>query len=240
MKSLTYLIFLSFLFVQCQSKKHHMTISNNPETTETTVVGTSLDSFKNSQSLLDSEMEEEIENGFVEIIKLDPTIKIDIKYATEDNFVKEKMYNCGRCFLRPEVAQAIVKAHKQLQTKGLGIKIFDGYRPRPFQQRLWNKVPDDRYVTNPKKGSMHNRGAAVDLTIVNKNGMELDMGTPFDFFGEKAYHTYTDLPKQVLENRKLLKTTLASFGFKHIRTEWWHYSYTLKQYALSDWLWDCP
>ncbi len=197
----------------------------------------SLDSFK-KEPILEEEME--YENGFVEVISLDPTIRIDIKYATADNFVKQKMYNCGRCYLRPEVAAAIVKIHQNLQKKGLGLKIWDGYRPRPFQQRLWDKVPDDRYVTNPKKGSMHNRGAAVDLTIVDKNGKELDMGTPYDFFGEKAYQTYTDLPKNVLENRKLLKESLAEEGFLHIRTEWWHYSYTKKKYALSDWLWDCP
>lgn len=182
----------------------------------------------------------EIENGFVEVNRLEPSILIDIKYATTDNFVKAKMYNCGRCFLRPEVANAIIGVHKKLQKQGLGLKIWDGYRPRPFQQRLWDKVPDERYVTNPKKGSMHNRGAAVDLTIVDKKGKELDMGTPFDFFGEKAYQTYTNLPEKVLGNRKLLRETMASEGFKHIRTEWWHYSYTKKKYSLSDWMWDCP
>ena len=195
----------------------------------------SLDSFK--QEPFEDVLE--IENGFIEVNSLDPTIKIDIKYATTDNFVKEKMYDCGRCYLRPEVAEAIVRVHKKLQKKGLGLKIWDGYRPRPFQQRLWNKMPDARFVTNPKKGSMHNRGAAVDLTIVDKNGKELDMGTPYDFFGEKAYQTYTNLPENVLANRKLLKESLAQEGFKPIRTEWWHYSYTLKQYALSDWLWNC-
>lgn len=182
----------------------------------------------------------ELDNGFVEVNRLDPSILIDIKYATADNFVKAKMYNCGRCFLRPEVAEAIIRVHKKLQKQDLGIKIWDGYRPRPFQQRLWDKVPDERYVTNPKKGSMHNRGAAIDLTIVDKKGKELDMGTPFDFFGEKAYQTYTNLPQKVLDNRKLLRETMASEGFKHIRTEWWHYSFTKKKYALSDWLWDCP
>jgi len=196
----------------------------------------SLDSFK--QEPIDDIIE--IENGFIEVSSLDPTIKIDIKYATTDNFVKEKMYDCGRCYLRPEVAEAIVRVHKKLQKKGLGLKIWDGYRPRPFQQRLWNKMPDARFVTNPKKGSMHNRGAAVDLTIVDKNGKELDMGTPYDFFGEKAYQTYTNLPKNILANRKLLKESLVQEGFKPIRTEWWHYSYSLKYYALSDWLWNCP
>ena len=203
-------------------------------------------SFKTQTPLTDTAQQKivaaeeiELENGFTELISLESSIKIDIKYATTDNFVKEKMYNCGKCFLRPEVAEAIVKAQKKLEKKGYGLKMFDCYRPRPFQQRLWDKVPDDRYVTNPKKGSMHNRGAAVDLTLVDKNGKELDMGTPFDFFGEKAYQTCTDLPKNVLENRKLLNTTLESVGFKTIRTEWWHFSYTKKKYALSDWLWDC-
>ena len=203
-------------------------------------------SFKTQTPLTDTAQQKivaaeeiELENGFTELISLESSIKIDIKYATTDNFVKEKMYNCGKCFLRPEVAEAIVKAQKKLEKKGYGLKMFDCYRPRPFQQRLWDKVPDDRYVTNPKKGSMHNRGAAVDLTLVDKNGKDLDMGTPFDFFGEKAYQTCTDLPKNVLENRKLLNATLESVGFKTIRTEWWHFSYTKKKYALSDWLWDC-
>jgi zinc D-Ala-D-Ala dipeptidase len=181
----------------------------------------------------------EYDNGFTELKTLDATIQIDIKYATTDNFVKEKMYNCGKCYLRPEVAEAVVLAQKILHKKGFGLKMFDCYRPRPFQQRLWDKVPDDRYVTNPKKGSMHNRGAAVDLTLVDKNGKEMDMGTPFDFFGEKAYQTCTDLPKDVLANRKLLTETLESVGFKKIRTEWWHFSFTKKKYTLSDWLWDC-
>lgn len=180
------------------------------------------------------------DDDFVELIKLDPTILIDIKYATKDNFVKAKMYDCGRCFLRPKVAKALVSVHQQLKKQGFGLKIYDGYRPRPFQQRLWDKVPDERYVTHPKKGSMHNRGAAVDLTIVDAKGNELDMGTPYDFFGEKAYQTYTDLPQNVLANRKLLRETMAQYSFKHIRTEWWHYSYQKGEYPLSDWMWDCP
>lgn len=218
------------LSINCTSRK------NITESAPTQTVPAIVDASADSPT---QNMEAEQENGFVEVIKLDPTIQIDIKYATKDNFVKEKMYDCGRCYLRPEVAEAIVVAHRRLQKQGLGLKIFDGYRPRPFQQRLWDKMPDDRYVTNPKKGSMHNRGAAVDLTIVDKKGNELDMGTPYDFFGEKAYQTYTNLPKKVLDNRKLLREMLAAQGFQHIRTEWWHYSYTKKKYALSDWLWVC-
>ncbi len=162
-----------------------------------------------------------------------------MRYATENNFVKEKMYNCGKCFLRPEVAVALVKAHKILQEKGYGIKVYDCYRPRPIQQKLWDKVPNPNYVTPPAKGSMHNRGAAVDLTIVDNEGKELDMGTGFDYFGQKAHHTYTGHSEEINANRKLLKSTMEAVGFGAIRTEWWHYSYKKKSYPISDMIWDC-
>ena len=177
---------------------------------------------------------------WTELKVLDSTIHIDIRYATTNNFVNAKMYDCGRCFLRPEAAKAVAKAHNVLKTKGYGgFKMFDCYRPKPYQQRLWDKVPDDRYVTPPWKGSQHTRGLAVDLTIVDKNGNELDMGTPFDTFSEKAHSTYQDLPKNILENRQLLRGVLEDVGFKGIRTEWWHFSYQNAKYSLSDWVWKC-
>ena len=171
---------------------------------------------------------------------LDSSIIIDMRYATTNNFVKEKMYECGRCFLRPKVAQAVVEAHQLLQEKGLGLKMFDCYRPLPVQQKLWDKFKNPSYVTPPSKGSMHNRGAATDLTIVDSsNGKELEMGTEFDFFGEEAHHTYLKHSEKILNNRKLLKETMASVGFGHIRTEWWHYSYRKEKYELSEMLWKC-
>jgi zinc D-Ala-D-Ala dipeptidase len=177
---------------------------------------------------------------WTELKSLDNTIKIDLRYATTNNFVNAKMYDCGRCFLRPEAAKAVTKAHKALIIKGYGgIKMFDCYRPKPYQQRLWNKMPDNRYVTPPWKGSQHTRGLAVDLTIVDKDGNELDMGTPFDTFSEKAHSTYQNLPKNVLENRKLLRGVLEDVGFKGIRTEWWHFSYQYAKYGLSEWVWKC-
>jgi D-alanyl-D-alanine dipeptidase len=107
------------------------------------------------------------------------------------------------------------------------------------QWELWRKVPNPNYVADPRKGSMHNRGSAVDLTIVDAEGNELDMGTDFDYFGKEGHHDYTGLPKEVLENRKLLKEIMGKYGFRWIRTEWWHYSYKPKSYALSDVLWHC-
>ena len=179
------------------------------------------------------------QNGFAEVTTLDRTIRLDIRYATTDNFTKSKIYDCPRCLLRPEAAAAIVKAHKTLQKKGFGLKMFDCYRPRPYQQRLWDKVPDPNYVTPPTKGSMHSRGAAVDLTIVDAQGRELNMGTAYDFFGVAAHTDHTNLPAKVLTNRRLLRETLEAVGFKGIRTEWWHFSYQGKSYPLSDYVWPC-
>jgi zinc D-Ala-D-Ala dipeptidase len=168
-----------------------------------------------------------------------PTIRLDMRYASTNNFVKTKMYPCGRCLLRPEVAKALIKAHQKLQKQGLGLKMFDCYRPRPIQQKLWDKVPDARYVTPPTKGSYHNRGAAADLTIVDKAGEALNMGTEFDFFGKEAHHDYLKHPKSILKNRDLLKNTMKSVGFDSIRTEWWHYAYYKGKYELSDFVWKC-
>ncbi len=179
------------------------------------------------------------QNGFSEVTALDPTIRLDIRYATANNFTKSKIYDCPRCLLRPEAAKALVKAHKALQKNGYALKMFDCYRPRPYQQRLWDKVPNPDYVTPPAKGSMHSRGAAVDLTIVDKEGKELDMGTPYDFFGKAAHTDHTNLPAAVLANRKMLRQALEAVGFKGIRTEWWHFSYQGKDFPLSDYVWPC-
>lgn len=170
---------------------------------------------------------------------LDTSIFIDMRYATNNNFVQEKMYECGRCFLRPAAARAVAAAHRELQRQGLALKMLDCYRPRPVQWKLWEKVPDRRYVSDPRKGSMHNRGAAVDLTLADSTGRELDMGTPYDFFGPEAHPSYQALPDSVLANRALLRETMIRHGFRPIRTEWWHYSFGGKNYELSDMLWKC-
>lgn len=178
-------------------------------------------------------------NQWTELVRLDSSLQIEMKYASTDNFVQEQMYECSRCFLRPEVAQAIVRAQRDLRTMNYGLKMLDCFRPHPIQWKLWEKVPDPRYVTDPNKGSMHNRGAAVDLTLIDEQGRPLDMGTPFDYFGREAYHTYTELPDPIQKRRLLLKNTMERHGFRSIRTEWWHYSFGEKFYPLSDMLWKC-
>ncbi|HHM21796.1 MAG TPA: hypothetical protein ENJ20_07205 [Bacteroidetes bacterium] len=177
---------------------------------------------------------------WLEPTRLDPSIRLDLRYATTNNFVKQKMYDCGRCFLRPDVARAVVAAHRFLQKKGYGLKMYDCYRPRPIQWKLWEKVPDPRYVADPRKGSMHNRGMAVDLTIIDSLGNELNMGTEFDYFGIEAYHSYGDHPDEVTDNRVLLLETMEAQNFRPTSTEWWHYSYKPRTYPIADWLWPCP
>ncbi len=171
--------------------------------------------------------------------KLKP-VDLNFTYATTDNFVKTKLYPCPRCFLRPEVAIAVEKAHQQLQQQGYGgLRLLDCYRPQPIQQKMWEIKPDERYVANPAKGSDHNRGIAVDLTILDRNGKPLDMGTEFDKFSPKSHHTYLELSPEILKNRSLLKTTMAAAGFRHINTEWWHYAWNGQKPPVGKWVWDC-
>lgn len=177
---------------------------------------------------------------WTELIHLAPTIELEIRYATTDNFMEQVIYDCARCFYRPEVAQALADIQQELALRGLGLKMYDCYRPRPYQQRLWDVMPDARYVARPERGSVHSRGAAADLTLINLDtGVELDMGTPYDFFGERAYTTTTDLPAEVLQNRAILQDVMQRRGFATIRTEWWHFNFTGPRYELSDWVWPC-
>lgn len=183
---------------------------------------------------------ENVPANFVEISVDTLGIILDLRYATENNFTKKQIYDCPRCFFRKEVAEKIVAVHQDLRERyGFGIKLFDCYRPSAYQKRLWEIVPDPDYVTPPVKGSVHSRGMAVDLTIVDKKGKELDMGTAFDFFGKEAHTDYYELPDNVLKNRQLLKKIMEIHGFRGIRTEWWHYSYRNLKGKINHWVWTC-
>jgi len=180
------------------------------------------------------------DSDWVELKSLDSSFVYDLRYATTRNFVHKKMYPCAKCYVRYVVAKALVAIQKELKAKQLRLKVYDCYRPGKVQQELWQIKPDPHYVANPKTGSMHNRGVAVDVTIVDKNGHELDMGTTFDYFGKKAYHSYKKLPKHVLKNRLFLKKIMQKYRLEPITTEWWHYSYRLKEYPIENWIWPCP
>lgn len=164
---------------------------------------------------------------------------LDIRYATTNNFVKEAIYPCGRFFLRPEVADALRQANASLAVQGYKLLLFDGYRPTPAQQKLWDKVPDRNYVAPPSEGSMHNRGVAVDLSLADTDGKEVDMGTAYDYFGPEAHRDYTQLSASILQRRHLLRSTMEAHGFQSIRTEWWHFSFSRGAYPLDLWQWPC-
>ena len=177
---------------------------------------------------------------WAEIVPYDSMTILDLRYATENNFTKQQIYDCARCFLRPVVTKQLLGFREHMMNKHqLGIILYDCYRPRPAQQKLWDIVPDEKYVGNPAKGSMHNRGMAVDIGLIDKDGNILDMGTEFDHFGKASFHSATNISKEAIENRKLLKKEIGRYGFKPITSEWWHYSYREDIGALSDWEWPC-
>jgi D-alanyl-D-alanine dipeptidase len=163
----------------------------------------------------------------VEVKTLIPSVIYDLRYATPENFTGKQLYKKNdHTFLRLEVLKALSKVQEQLTTSGHGLKIFDAYRPYRVTKKMWELVHDERYVANPQKGSGHNRGLAVDLTIIDlKTGRELNMGTGFDNFTDTAHQTFTNLPPDMLANRRLLRETMEKFGFKALETEWWHYSW---------------
>lgn len=177
-----------------------------------------------------------------------PDIELDIKYATDDNFTSSVLYDTALCYLAYETAQQLKLVQDSLRNiksfqgttypEGLGIKIWDGFRPISVQFKMWEIVPDENYVANPHKGSSHNRGAAVDLTLIDfATKKELNMPTTFDYFGPPAHHDYDSLSTEVLENRKLLKELMEQVGgFSAYKMEWWHYSYTgQEEFPIRDW-----
>ena len=194
--------------------------------------------INSTQSEKDYQVDYDVSN-WQEVTESDGVV-LDIRYATSNNFTKNKIYECGRCFLRPELAAKIKTLQKDIdQRYGMKLKLFDCYRPRPAQQKLWDIVPNEKYVTPPSKGSMHNRGLAVDITLIGKDGKELNMGTEYDFFGPEAHTTNTNLPAEVLKNRRVLTKMLEIHGLKGITSEWWHFSLKTVQAPLDDWEWPC-
>lgn len=164
------------------------------------------------------------DTAFVNLKDYSRDFVYDMKYATADNFLKAKVYDCAECFLRIKTVKALVEANKTFVKKGYKIKVFDCYRPLDIQKKMWKIVSNPEYVANPAKGSIHNRGGAVDITLVDCNGKELDMGTPFDFFGKEASHNYTELSQEIKENRLLLKKIMTEANFNSFDSEWWHYN----------------
>ncbi|MES2410426.1 MAG: M15 family metallopeptidase [Bacteroidota bacterium] len=179
-------------------------------------------------------------NAFVNLRNYSNDFVFDMKYATADNFLKEKVYPCDECFLRVKTVKALLDANKSFLEKGYRIKLYDCYRPKSIQKKMWAIVPDANYVANPNKGSIHNRGGAVDISLVDSLGVEVNMGTKFDFFGEEASHNYHNLSEEILANRKFLKEIMLQHNFKSFDSEWWHYNLNgSNKDEISNQKWNC-
>ena len=178
---------------------------------------------------------------FVRLPDYSGDFEYDLRYATTNNFLEAQVYECAECYTRAKTARALLEANAEFMSMGYRIKFFDCYRPNSVQYKMWEIVPNPQYVANPVKGSIHNRGGAVDITLVTLDGSPLDMGTDFDYFGKRAYHDNTELPEEILENRRILKETMEKHGFWSIRTEWWHYNLaTASRDPIANFTWPCP
>lgn len=178
------------------------------------------------------------EAHLIELVKLDSTIKLDIRYATENNFVGKPVYPEARAFLQKPAAEALLKVHKKLKKKNLGLVIYDGYRPWTITKLFWEVVREDqrKFVANPEKGSKHNRGCAVDLGVYDlKTGEYLEMPSGYDEFTERASPDYKGGTEKTRENRDMLRKMMEDEGFTVNPNEWWHFDYkNWEKYAIYD------
>lgn len=174
----------------------------------------------------------------VELVKLDSTIKLDIRYATSNNFMKRKMYTSARAYLQRPAAEALVRAHDKLKASGYGLLIFDGYRPWSVTKQFWDETPPAKrdFVADPKKGSKHNRGCAVDLSLFDlKTGKEVRMPSAYDEFSTRASPGYKGGTVKERKRRDLLRSVMESEGFTVDPGEWWHFDFRdWKEYRVMD------
>lgn len=172
----------------------------------------------------------------VELVKLDPTIKLDIRYATTNDFLGTPVYTQARAFLQRPAAEALLRAHRELKTHGYGLIIHDGYRPWYVTRIFWDATPDDKkiFVADPAKGSVHNRGCAVDLSLYDlKTGEEVKMPSGYDEMTDRAYSDYAGGTADERALRALLRHAMEKQGFTVNPTEWWHFDYKdWKQYPI--------
>lgn len=162
----------------------------------------------------------------VELKKYIPGLVLDIRYATDNNFTGQKVYEQAKAFARLPVAKALKNIQAELRSKGLGLKIYDAYRPYAITVKFYEIAKDTTFVADPRKGSRHNRGCAIDLTLLYlKTGKELDMPTGYDDFTAKAAANYTGLSPQKLHTRSLLRAIMEKHGFAIYPSEWWHYDF---------------
>jgi len=174
----------------------------------------------------------------VELVTLDPTIRLDVRYATANNFVGRPVYTEARAFLQRPAAEALVRAHRALRDQGYGLLIFDGYRPWAVTKTFWDVTSGKQreFVADPKQGSKHNRGCAVDLSLYDlATGREVEMPSAYDEMSESAHPTYSGGTPAQRAARDLLRAAMETEGFKVEPNEWWHFNYKdWRAYTILD------
>jgi D-alanyl-D-alanine dipeptidase len=250
---LSLILFVPFLFFSCEEKQSGIVHVQDKPVFDTTsriekkkVDTVALtDSIQSKKSALEMELDS---LGLVNVQSLDSTILTDLKYSTPLNFIGVDVYgDFDQCYLQEDVAGKLVNAQKYLREKYpyYSLVVFDAVRPLSIQQKMWDTLalpPGEKikYLSNPKHFSLHNYGAAVDLSIADQNGILLDMGTPFDFFGEKAHPVKEqellatgELTQHEISNREILRSVMRKAGFFGIQTEWWHFNSCTREVAAT-------
>jgi D-alanyl-D-alanine dipeptidase len=176
------------------------------------------------------------DKALIDIKKAVPGVVLDIRYATTNNFMKQVMYPSAKAFARRPVVEQLKKIQAELKKKGYGLKIYDAYRPYAITMAFYQKASDKNFVAHPKSGSRHNRGCAVDLSIIDlKSGKEVPMPTPYDSFSKAAAADYQGLAPTIKKNRDFLISVMQKHGFQVMYNEWWHYDFKgWEKYELMD------
>lgn len=183
-----------------------------------------------------AEVKQNDDNRMVNLEALIPGIRLDIRYATANNFTGQQIYPYPAAWLRKPTAMALAQVQQALDSIGLALLVYDAYRPYAATLKFYEVYPDTRFVADPAKGSRHNRGAAVDVGLIRKtDGSLVPMPTAYDHFGEEAFPTYNKLPQDLKDNRDLLIRTMQRYGFEVINSEWWHFDFVgWQRFSLLD------
>ena len=178
----------------------------------------------------------ETERLYMDLVHIDAEsygIELDIAYATARNFTGRPVYRRAACYLHPDAAEALARAVALAAAIGFKLRVFDAFRPSEAQWALWNHTPDPEFLADPRRGSPHSRGVAVDLTLVDHAGNAVDMGTAFDAFTPLSHHANLDVPAEAQANRHLLLGVMTAAGWDFYRNEWWHYQlFDARSYPL--------
>ncbi len=173
--------------------------------------------------------------NLIKVNKKNIDVQIDLRYSTTNNFTKERVYFSEECYIHKVAYEHLHIAVEIAKKQNLTLKIFDAYRPPSVQRKLWECLPDPNFIAPPDKGSPHSRGVAIDLTLIDSDNEELDMGTEFDEFSRLSYHGCMDISKKSYQNRLILLGIMTDAGWDFYRNEWWHYQlFNSKKFPLID------